>query len=67
MRPAFSVLILVGLIYAAAGLFDSLIHVSIGLVVAMVGVIGFGAVQYVQDRRDDMHLYRERVWMRRDG
>lgn len=57
---------LVGAMWAAVGLFESLTQVAVGLVVTAVASIGLGAIHYVEDRRDDQWLYREAVWMRRD-
>lgn len=58
---------ILGMIYAAAGLFDSLTHVAIGLIVSSVAVLLYGLVEYVQARHDDdIVRTREHVWARRD-
>ena len=66
LRIVFSLAMVLGVMYAAIGLFDSLLQMTVGIVLTAVGVIGYGAVQYTEDRRDDMRLYRESVWMRRE-
>ena len=67
LRIGFALTIVIGSIYAAAGLFDSLLDLSAGVVVAMCGVIGLGCIDYLDARRDE-RIYRERVavWARRD-
>lgn len=68
LRIGFAITILLGAMYAAAGLFQSLTDLSMGVVVAMLGVIGLGAIDYLESRRDN-RIYRERlaVWARRDS
>lgn len=68
LRIGFAITILLGAMYAAAGLFQSLTDLSMGVVVAMLGVIGLGAIDYLETRRDN-RIYQERlaVWARRDS
>lgn len=68
LRIGFAITILLGAMYAAAGLFQSLTDLSMGVVVAMLGVIGLGAIDYLESRRDN-RIYEERlaVWARRDS
>lgn len=67
LRIGFAVTILLGTMYGFAGLLDSLQHFSAGLIVAALGFIGIGAVDYVETRHDN-RLFEERlaVWERRD-
>ncbi len=67
LRVGFYLTTLIGVIYTAASLFDSLTQVGIGVVVACIGVIGSGAVDYIESDRDLRTTYREQVWARRDG
>lgn len=68
LRFGFALTIIVGAMFAAAGLFTSLTDVAAGVVVACCGVIGWGAVDYVEARRDH-RIYEQRVavWARRDS
>lgn len=67
LRIGFAITTILGLIYLAAGLFDSLIHVAIGLTITSLGVLGYGCIDYTTARHDD-RLYQTRVdvWERRD-
>lgn len=59
---------ILGMIFASAGLFDSLLHVAIGLIVSGVAVLLYGLVDYLDARRDDeLARGRAEVWARRDG
>lgn len=68
LRIGFAITILLGTIYAAAGLFESLTDLSLGVIVSMLGLIGLGAIDYLENRRDN-RIYQERlaVWARRDS
>lgn len=67
LRIGFAITVLLGTIYAFAGLFDSLQHFSAGLIAAALGFIGLGAVDYVETRNDNRILEeRIAVWERRD-
>jgi hypothetical protein len=48
-------------------LFDSLLQLAAGLVVAAAGLIGYGAVDWVVNDRDFRTECRDQVWARRDG
>lgn len=67
LRIGSAITVLLGTIYAFSGLLDSLQHFAAGLIVAALGVIGLGAVDYVETHRDN-RLFEERlaVWERRD-
>ena len=67
LRIGFAITVLLGTIYAFAGLLDSLQHFGGGLIVAALGFIGLGAVDYLETHRDN-RLFEERlaVWERRD-
>jgi hypothetical protein len=55
------------LLWTAVGLFDSLLQLAAGLVVAAAGLIGYGAVDWVVNDRSFREDYRDQVWARRDG
>jgi len=66
LRIGFSLTIILGAIWAFSSLMDSLLAFGIGLAVAMVGVIGYGCVDYVDFRRDEeLSRGRDLVWERR--
>lgn len=67
LRVGFALTVVIATIYAAAGLFDSLQHFAAGLIVAALGFIGLGAVDYLETHRDN-RIFEERlaVWERRD-
>jgi len=50
VRVALVLTIILGSIYAAAGLFDTLLHFTVGIVVACVGLIGYGLVDWIETR-----------------
>lgn len=43
----FALTAIIGLLYTAVGLFDSLLQLGIGVALVCVGVIGYGAVDYI--------------------
>lgn len=67
IRFACFVTVILGCIYAFSGLMESLGHFSLGLIVAMLGVIGWGLTDFLEAHRDEKH-HQERlaVWRRRD-
>lgn len=68
IRIGMALSIVIGSIYAAAGLLDSLTDFGIGLAVACLGVIGYGLCDFIEDRHmHAMHEGREAVWARREG
>lgn len=68
LRVGLTLTILLGLMWAAVGLFDSLTQVAVGLILAGVSGVGIGLVDYLDNRRD-AHLAQGRaeVWERRRG
>lgn len=67
LRIGFALTTILGAIYTAAALFDSLTHIAIGLCVTSLGVIGYGCIDYHTARHDDrLHNTRVDVWARRD-
>jgi hypothetical protein len=68
LRVGLSVTVLIGAMYAACGLFNSLTDFGIGLVVASLGVIGYGLVDFIEAHEDEQTARgRDAVWARRDG
>jgi biopolymer transport protein ExbB/TolQ len=59
---------IVGCLYAAFGVFESLGKFALGLIVACVAVIIHGYLDYQQSDHDyRITREREQVWARRDG
>lgn len=68
IRIGMALSVVIGTIYAAAGLLDSLTDFGIGLAVACLGVIGYGLCDFLEDTHmHAMHQGREAVWERRDA
>jgi len=58
----------IGALYASYGLFESLAKFSLGVIVACLAAIGYGLVDYMEDRHERRILAeRQQVWRRRDG
>lgn len=67
LRIGFALTAIIGAIYAAAGLFDSLTHFSTGVIVTSLAVIGVGLVDYCEARTNQRIIdARAAVWARRD-
>jgi len=67
IRVGLSLTVLIGGMYAACGLFTSLTDFGVGLVVASLGVIGYGLLDFLDSHRDEqLARGREAVWARRD-
>ena len=68
VRIGLHLTLIIGLLYAAFGIFESLTKFAVGLIVACLAVIAYGLLDTVEaesDRR--LAVGRERVWQRRDG
>lgn len=48
LRVAFCLTAILGVMYAGIGLLDSHLQLGIGLVLASVGVIGYGAIDWIE-------------------
>lgn len=58
---------ILGVIYAAAGLLSSLTDFGVGVAVVAVAIIAHGLVHYLDTHESvRMQDYRDRVWARRD-
>lgn len=67
IRVAAAITTILGGIYAAASLLTSLRDFGVGLVIASIGVIVYGCMDFIDARhREDMARYRAEVWHRRD-
>ena len=64
LRIMCALLSIAGLLYAGAGVFESLWHFGVGVSIAGLGIVLFGLVDAVEDSR--IRECRERVWQRRD-
>jgi flavin-dependent dehydrogenase len=58
---------LFAVMYAAAGLLESLTHFGIGAAVAAAAILVYGATDYIEShRREQLSRHRAEVWHRRD-
>lgn len=58
---------IIGLLYAAFGVFESLTKFALGLIVACCAVIAYGLLETLQSESDRrLAEGRETVWQRRD-
>lgn len=68
VRIGLAITVILGAIYAAAGLFDSLHAFALGVIVSSLAVIGYGLVDFVEAHRDEkLARGRAAVWARRDS
>ena len=59
---------IIGSLYSAFGLFDSLGKFAVGIIVAALSVIAYGLVDYVEaEHNNQICEERRQVWARRDG
>jgi len=66
IRVGLQLTAIIGLLYAAFGLFESLTKFALGLIVACLAVIAYGLLDTLEsDRR--LSEGREQVWQRRDS
>jgi uncharacterized membrane protein len=68
IRIGLALTFIIGSLYSAFGLFESLTKFSVGMVVACLAVIGFGLLDHLEAEHDNRILReREQVWARRDN
>jgi biopolymer transport protein ExbB/TolQ len=65
IRVGLQLTVIIGLLYAAFGLFESLTKFAVGLIVASLAVIAYGLLDTVEAER--LTRGREKVWQRRDS
>ena len=65
IRIGLQLTVIIGLLYAAFGLFESLTKFAVGLIVASLAVIAYGLLDTVESER--LMQGREKVWQRRDS
>ena len=65
LRIGLQLTFIIGLLYAAFGLFESLTNFAVGLIVACLAVIAYGLLDTVESER--LTRGREKVWQRRDS
>ena len=53
LRIGFALTVIIASIYAASGLFTSLLDFGIGVAVAALAMCGYGALDYVEDHRHE--------------
>lgn len=67
LRIGFAMTTIIGLLYTAVGLFDSMLQLGIGIALTAAGVCGYGAVDYVEHRQiARWQDGRDTVWKRRE-
>jgi len=67
IRIALAVTFLLGVIYGFSGLMSSVAEFLVGMGVAMLALLGYGLLDFIEARRDErMHRTRVEVWARRD-
>lgn len=68
IRMGLSVTILLGVMYAAIGLLESLAQFALGVIIAASAVIAYGLCDFIESHRvDTMRRGRDAVWARRDA
>ena len=68
MRIGLVMTFVIGCLYSAFGLFDSLTKFAVGMIVASLAVIGYGLVDHLEAEHDNqIYAERDRVWARRDS
>ena len=67
IRIGLALTFIIGSLYSAFGLFESLTKFSVGIIVSCLAVIGFGLLEHLEAEHDN-RIIRERqeVWARRD-
>jgi len=59
---------IIGLFYAAFGVFESLTKFAVGLIVSCLAVIAYGLLETLESQSDRrLSQGREQVWQRRDA
>ena len=67
IRIGLAVTALMGVIYGFSGLMSSVTEFLVGMAVALAALLGYGALDFVESRRDErLHRTRIEVWSRRD-
>ena len=67
-RVGLALTFLLGVIYGFSGLLSSVTEFLTGMGVAMAALLGYGALDFIESRRDErLHRTRVEVWARRDG
>lgn len=66
LRIGFLLTAIIGALYSSAGIFDSLTQFGIGMAVAGAAILGYGCLDYIEDRHDaQIYQTRQSVWARR--
>ena len=67
IRIGLAVTFLLGVIYGFSGLMSSVAEFLTGMGVALAALLGYGALDFFESRRDErLHRTRVEVWARRD-
>ena len=68
IRMGLSLTILLGTMYAAIGLLDSLAQFALGVIIAATATIAYGFCDFLEDHRiEQTRRGRDAVWARRDA
>jgi hypothetical protein len=67
VRIALAVTFIIGCLYAAFGVFESVSKFGVGMVVSSAAVLVWGLLDYTDSSRDErIAQERDQVWARRD-
>ena len=68
IRIGLALTFIIGSLYSAFGLFESLTKFAVGVIVACLAVIGFGLIDHLESEHDNRIIReRQQVWSRRDN
>ena len=68
IRIGLALTFIIGSLYSAFGLFESLTKFAVGIIVACLAVIGFGLIDHLESEHDNRIIQeRQQVWARRDN
>ena len=68
LRIGFALTAIIGALWAAAGVFESLLQFGVGLAIASAAVLGYGLIDHVEHHQvEKWSDGRNQVWRRRDN
>ena len=68
LRVGLVVTMILGTIYAAAGLLSSLTEFGVGVAVVATAIVLHGLVTHIEESESErMQRFRDQVWARREG
>lgn len=67
IRIGLIITMILGSMYAAAGLMSTLTDFGVGVAVVAAAMVGYGLTTYIAERdTEQMQAFRDKVWARRD-